>query len=228
MELERNLANWERAASVIAGTALLTVAARRRRLFGSAAFTGISLIARGVSGFCPVVEVSGRGSAARSKLRDTRRALAGSRGTNLNATIRVARSAQDLFSAWRDLRILPRFVRGLAHVTRLGADRSVWTFRGPGGFPLRWEAEVINEVEPSLIAWRSLPGADVVSAGSVHFEELPNGETDVSVSMQVAPPGGKLGTAAAWLLGRGPSSELQQDLQEFKRLMEAGVGAYGF
>lgn len=228
MELHRNLATWERAASMLAGAALLTVAAKRRRPFGAASFTGVSLIARGVSGFCPVVEASGRTGRARLRRADTREALGGPKGTNLTASVKIARNAQDLFGAWRDLTVLPRFIRGLERVVRTGRDRTAWTFRGPGGIPLQWEAEVINEIEPSLIAWRSLPGSDVVSAGSVHFDETADGGTYVTVSMQVSPPGGRLASAAAWLFGRGPSTDLQQDLHEFKRLMEAGVGAYGF
>ena len=39
------------------------------------------------------------------------------------------------------------------------------------GTIVEWNAEIINEVPNELIAWRSLEGSDVVSAGSVHFDE---------------------------------------------------------
>ena len=42
--------------------------------------------------------------------------------------------------------------------------------RGPGGVRVEWDAEIINEIQNKVLAWKSLPGGDVVSAGSVTFE----------------------------------------------------------
>lgn len=59
----------------------------------------------------------------------------------------------------------------------------------------------------------------VSTAGSVHFE--PNGyETTVRVRFQYNPPGGKLGAAAARMLGEEPAVQVREDLQRFKHLME--------
>jgi uncharacterized membrane protein len=38
--------------------------------------------------------------------------------------------------------------------------------KAPAGTTVEWDAEVYNEKENELIAWRSLEGADVDNAGS--------------------------------------------------------------
>jgi uncharacterized membrane protein len=98
---------------------------------------------------------------------------------------------------------------------------SHWVLRGPGGIRVAWDAETINEIEPELIAWRSLPGAAVASAGSVRFDPADDGTTTVTVTMQYNPPGGKAGAAFAWLTGHGVSARLREDLDRLRQLMES-------
>jgi uncharacterized membrane protein len=85
-----------------------------------------------------------------------------------------------------------------------------------------WEAEIYNEVPGKLIAWRSLEGSTVVSAGSVNFDPAsPEPGTRVTVHLQYSPPGGRLGARVAKLFGRDAGTEIRQDLRRFKRLLEA-------
>ena len=37
---------------------------------------------------------------------------------------------------------------------------------------VEWNAEIINEIPNKLIAWQSIEGSDVVSAGSVNFDDV--------------------------------------------------------
>jgi len=93
---------------------------------------------------------------------------------------------------------------------------------------VEWDAEIINEVENKVIGWRSLPGADVVTAGSVNFSSTPDGRgTDVSVHLQYEPPAGKAGAFVASLFGREPSQTIHEDLHRVKGLLEAGETAPG-
>jgi uncharacterized membrane protein len=63
----------------------------------------------------------------------------------------------------------------------------------------------------------------VVSAGSVNFEDAGPGKgTRVRVRLQYSPPGGKAGAALAKLIGRDAATEIRQDLQRFKHLVESG------
>jgi len=100
---------------------------------------------------------------------------------------------------------------------------SRWKARSLGGKTVTWSAEIINEVPNVLIAWRSLDGSAVVSAGSVHFDEAGAGRgTRLRVRMQYSPPGGKLGTLAARMTGQDAATEVREDLRRFKQLLEAG------
>ena len=44
--------------------------------------------------------------------------------------------------------------------------------------------------ENEMIAWRSLEGADIVNAGSVHFKPAGVGMTELDVVFQYSPPAG--------------------------------------
>jgi uncharacterized membrane protein len=46
--------------------------------------------------------------------------------------------------------------------------------------------------------------------------------TQVRVRLQYDPPGGKVGSAIAWIFGKEPSQTIREDLRHFKQLMEAG------
>src|SRR5262249_19531396 len=115
-------------------------------------------------------------------------------------------------------------MRHLQSVTVQG-DKSHWVARAPLGRTVEWDAEVINEKPNELIAWRSLEGSDVDTAGSVHFTPAPapaGRGPEVRVTCKYAPPAGKLGGWLAWLFGQEPSVQVREDLRAFKRLMEAG------
>ena len=56
-------------------------------------------------------------------------------------------------------------------VERVTDTLSRWRAEGPGGSRVEWSAEIINEVPNQVIGWRSIEGSDVVSAGSVHFDD---------------------------------------------------------
>jgi uncharacterized membrane protein len=88
---------------------------------------------------------------------------------------------------------------------------------------VEWSAEIINEIPNKLIAWRSLEHSDVVSAGSVNFDEAgADRGTRIRVRLQYSPPGGKIGGAVAKLLRRDAATEIREDLRRFKQLLEAG------
>jgi uncharacterized membrane protein len=74
-----------------------------------------------------------------------------------------------------------------------------------------------------LIAWRSLAGSRVSTAGSVHFTPLSGDRgTEVRISLKYDLPAGKLGTWLAWLFGSEPGQQIAEDLRRFKQLSEAG------
>jgi uncharacterized membrane protein len=108
-------------------------------------------------------------------------------------------------------------------VTDLGDGRSHWVAKGPAGVNVEWDAEIINEVENKVIGWRSIPGSDVVTAGSVNFAPIGSGRgTQLSVNLQYTPPAGRAGAWLATLFGREPSQTIREDLRRVKHRLETG------
>ena len=168
----------------------------------------------------------GRGGAGRSGARRDNAppaSLGPGRGTRVEESIVVRRTAPELFRLWRDLSTMGRVFRHIERVDCVSSHRSHWVAHGPLGTHVEWDAEIINEVENELIGWQSLPGSEVDCAGSVRFESLGDGaETDVHVVLRYDPPGGKLGGFIASALGADPSKAVAEDLARFKRQAESG------
>ncbi len=217
--MKANMEDWERVVSVLAGVAMLG-AARRVPSGGRAAtaVTGAALIARGLSGYCPVHASMGH----QRRRDDPRRALAGARGVIVAESATIQVSARTLYEFWRDLSNLPRVMPYLVQVDPIDDERSHWVARGPAGHTVEWDATIINDIPGELIGWQSLPGSDVASAGSVRFRPLARGGTQVDVRLQYAPPLGRLGASVAGLVGRSPASQVREGLRRLKQVMETG------
>jgi uncharacterized membrane protein len=174
-----------------------------------------------VSAHCDVYEALGLNTYGSPT--DTRAALGGARGVHVLESVTINRPVEDLYRFWRNLANLPRFMRHLESVERITDTISHWKARGPAGTFVEWDAEINNEVPNKVIGWRSLENADVVSAGSVNFDESASGRgTRVTVHLQYSPPGGKVGASLARLFGRDAETEIREDLHRFKELVESG------
>jgi uncharacterized membrane protein len=218
-----NVADVERWASAIGGAALTAYGIKQLKERSPAgamiAAAGSVLIYRGATGHCAMYEAAGIHTARA----DTRNALSGSRGVHVEESFTINRRPDELYSFWRKFEQLPSFMAHLVSVTQLDERRSHWVAKAPAGRTVEWNAEIVNEIPNELIGWRTIDGADVVSAGSVHFKAAAgNRGTEVRVRLQYSPPAGKLGAGIAWLLGHEPSQTIKEDLRHFKQLMEAG------
>lgn len=111
----------------------------------------------------------------------------------------IARPQAEVFDRFRRLDHLPGATAPVPGDVPNESGRSHWQVPAPAGLAVQWDAEVINEVPPTLLAWRSLPAADVASAGSVHFTPLDDRRTAVRVVLQYEPP---LGRGGSWLATR--------------------------
>jgi uncharacterized membrane protein len=207
----RNISEGERWASMAAGVALAAYGLSKRRGTGwMLATMGGLLLQRGFSGHCHLYQALGLNTTGDPS--DTRRALGGSAGVNVDESVTINRPIEELFHFWRNLENLPRFMRHLESVERVTDTLSRWRAHGPAGTTVEWNAEIINEVRNQVIGWRSIEGSDVVSAGSVNFEDAGDGRgTHVRVRLQYSPPGGKLGAAVARLMGRDAATEIARN-----------------
>ncbi|HEX7174661.1 MAG TPA: SRPBCC family protein [Pyrinomonadaceae bacterium] len=222
-----NVGQAERWASAIGGGALALYGLTRGSMGGVAlALIGGSLIYRGASGHCTVYSAAGIDTSG-AEGDNPNVSVRGGHGTKVEKSVTINRPPAELYSFWRNFENLPRFMNHLESVKVSGNDRSHWVAKGPAGTSVEWDAEVYNEKENELIAWRSLEGSEVANAGSVHFEKAAGGGrgTVVRVVLKYDPPAGKLGAAVAWLFGENPSQQIDEDLRRFKQLMETGETA---
>jgi uncharacterized membrane protein len=217
-----NVGRIERWVSGLAGLALVGYGLRRRRLRGVVLPLGANLVVRGITGRCPVNRALGRNSALVEGRTSPLASLRRGEGTRVEQSVVINRPREDLFRFWRNFGNLPRFMDNLESVTLRDDRRSHWVAKGPAGTRVEWDAEIHNEIEHELIAWRSLPGSEVDHAGSVHFTSLADKATEVRVILRYSPPAGKLGSAAAKLAGEDPARQVADDLRRFRQVMEAG------
>jgi uncharacterized membrane protein len=88
---------------------------------------------------------------------------------------------------------------------------------------VEWDAEITEDRPNEMIAWRSLPDADVTNSGVVRFEPAPAGRgTVVRVEIAYRPPGGAAGRLFAKLFGEEPAQQVKGDLNRFKQVIETG------
>lgn len=208
-----NVGEAERWASIFGGAALIAAGLKKGSIPGLAVSAlGGGLLWRGLTGHCGVynaMDVSTSGAA--------------SKGLHVVKAVTINKPAEELYRFWRNFENLPQFMNHLEAVKVQDTKHSHWVAKGPAGKSVEWDAEIINEVEGELISWRSLENADVENAGTVNFKAGPVGRgTEVKVTLQYLPPGGIVGAKLAMLLGQEPSMQIEDDLNRFKSLMEAG------
>lgn len=144
---------------------------------------------------------------------------------HIEHTLTIKVEPGELYAFWRDFRNLPIFMRHLKEVRLIDRQRSHWVANAPAGMAVEWDAEIFMEKPGELIAWRSLPGAQVANAGSVRFSPAPGGGTTLRVVIEYLPPAGALGRALARLFGEEPSQQVSDDLRRLKVMIEGNDSA---
>jgi uncharacterized membrane protein len=217
--MTRNISDSEGMASLLGGSGLFVAGLATGKWRGALMCAiGGALLYRGWTGHCHLYESLGLDSATHPP----QASVPAQQGKKVERVVVIQQPPEMLYSFWRDFENLPKVMQHLDRVIVLDDKRSRWFANGPLGVSVEWEAEIINDRENEMIAWRSLPGSQVETAGSVHFRPLDeNRGTAVTVSMKYNPPAGKLGDAIASMLGSGLGQQLAQDLQQLKLFMES-------
>jgi uncharacterized membrane protein len=145
------------------------------------------------------------------------------RSVRVKASTTVRRPREEVYGFWHDFQNLPRFMAHLDAVETRPDGHSHWRATGPAGMKVDWEAEVIEDRPNEVIAWRTLPGAQVVHSGVVSFATAPGDRgTEVHVDIEYAPPAGRAGSVIAKVFGEEPDVQVRDDLRRFKQVMETG------
>lgn len=207
-----NMSDTDRWIAALVGGAMIGFGIVRRR-WDSAIFGliggGVAYI--GIRGNSPLYQALGASTAV-----DGQPVL-------VERSMTIGKSPEELYSFWRNFENLPQFMAHLDDVTVQDNTRSHWQAKGPAGTQFAWDAEITEDQPNQLIAWRSLPGAQVQNQGTVRFQPAPGGRgTVVRVTMQYDPPAGPLGAGIAKLFGEEPKVQVDGDLRRLKQVLEAG------
>lgn len=203
--------NWSPAARLIAGTA------------GTAALTYGFLKRDALSITLGTV---GAGLLARSLTNTEFQRLlgfgGGRRAVTIQKAIDVEAPVDVVFALWSNFENFPRFMENVKEIRITDPGVSHWKVAGPAGTIVEWDAEITWAEEDRVIAWKSLPGSAVASAGIVKFLENADGSTHVDVQMSYNPPAGAVGHAVATVFGSDPKTQMDADLMRMKTLLETG------
>lgn len=203
--------NWAPAIRLIMGVAGSFMVLRGVRSKGALGRTlaaaGVGLISRAVSNL-PVSRLVGTG--------------AGRRAVDIQKTMRVNAPVEQVWELWSNFEQFPRFMSHLREVRKTGENRSHWVAAGPAGVSVEWDAVVTEWVPNELIAWKSVEGSTVQTAGRVRFRPLPDGGTEIDVQMSYNPPAGALGHGVASIFGSDAKQAMDEDMVRLKSLLEEG------
>ncbi len=137
----------------------------------------------------------------------------------VEGSVEVEAPVQQVYEYWQTLERLPDFMSNVEEVRSTGDDTTHWRIKGPFGATVEFDARTTQNEPNEAIAWNSEDG-EVQTSGQVRFREIGDERTRVEVVMNYAnPPGGKVGESASKLLSN-PQVMLEQDLQNFKEIME--------
>jgi uncharacterized membrane protein len=206
------VAQPERVVSVLIGTLLAYYGLRHRRsAVGLASSTvGGLMLERGVSGRCMAYSALGVDTAT-------------PRAVEVHEVMQLMKPRQEVYSFWRDLANLPRFMRHVRSVEPRAGGVSHWRVQVSPGPELEWDARIVDDNRGERISWRTTDEAEVDNAGEIRFVDMPAGRgTGIEVRITYQPPVGPIGAAAAHLLRGVTAQQIREDLRRFKAVLEAG------
>jgi uncharacterized membrane protein len=163
-------------------------------------------------------------TAARKGVAPSKIVVPGNSGVKVTSAVTIRQPAATLYAFWREIDNLAKVIKHPVTIVATSDIQSHWSVSAPpGDRRVEWDAVIINDDKDRLIAWRSLDGAEINNAGTVRFEPAPGDEgTEVTVTLEYQPPGGKLGALLAKLSGDEAGQQVDEALRRFKALMEAG------
>ncbi len=146
---------------------------------------------------------------------------AGRGAVRLHAAVCVPASPGRVWSVVSDYSVFPMFMPDVRLVNRSEDGRmSQWEITGPGGLPIRFDAEETEREEGRRISWKTREGELVAHSGTLRLDPVDDSRTRVQVQLTYNPVAGAIGHAVATLLGANPARKLHDDLQRLKTALD--------
>lgn len=215
-----NVPGTERVVTGAAGVALTAWGIRHGGVGGLlGAVAGAALLARSVTGHCPMYAKLGTSQDERSLAER----LGWRTAATVQATATVNRPRDVVYRHWRDLSNFGSLMSHVEKVEVIDERRSRWVVKAPMGHAIEFDSTLTEDIEGRRLAWLADDSAAVRNSGWVEFRDTGDGDaTEVRLFIAYEPPGGELGRVAARFLREEPGHQAHDDLQRFKRMMETG------
>ncbi len=215
----RNLKTAERGGSLMAGSLMGVLAARRGGvpgvLFG---VLGSLLIARGVTGMSPAKRVLGQ----KPEEVEIARKAGWSNAAVLSSAVTLNAARDKVYARFRDLVRWPEWATHIETV-EIASDGVLHLTTSDHEERTVWKGKITEETEGALLAFAALEGAEVPVTLRFEFRDAPGGRgTEIHGVIAYEPPAGTLGLVVAKLARRAPDIDLRRDLKRFKSLIETG------
>jgi carbon monoxide dehydrogenase subunit G len=118
------------------------------------------------------------------------------------------------YNQWTQFEEFPHFMGGVKSVTQLDEERLNWVVE-IGGIRRQWDARILEQVPDTRVSWAATEGA--TNAGSVSFEDVGGGQTQVHLVLEYEPEGlvEKIGDKLNVV-----ENQAEGDLERFKAFIE--------
>ena len=125
------------------------------------------------------------------------------------------------YNQWTQFEEFPHFMKGVKSVTQLDDQNLKWVVE-IAGVRRQWNARIVEQVPDKKVSWAATEGA--TNAGSVTFEDVGGGQTQVHLSLEYEPEGfvEKVGDKLHVVENRA-----ERDLDRFKEFIESEGYATG-
>ena len=119
------------------------------------------------------------------------------------------------YNQWTQFEEFPHFMKGVKSVTQLDDKNLNWVVE-IAGVRRQWDARIVEQVPDKKVSWAATEGA--TNAGSVTFEDVGGGQTQVHLSLEYEPEGfvEKVGDKLNVVENRA-----EGDLEKFKEFIES-------
>lgn len=125
------------------------------------------------------------------------------------------------YNQWTQFEEFPQFMGGVKSVTQLDDERLNWVAE-IAGVRRQWNATILEQVPDKKVSWAATEGA--TNAGSVSFEDVGGGQTQVHLVLEYEPEGlvEKIGDTLNVV-----ENQAERDLERFKAFIESEGYATG-
>jgi len=228
VETQVNVPPPERLLSTVGGGVLTFSGLRRRGWPGTLwAMLGSLLLYRGITGHSFVYKALHINRAEHPFPSINISSIPEQEGFKVQRSLTIRRTPQDLYTFWRDVENVSRYIPMIESVRKIDEKRSHWIATSPKGQKLEWDVEITQDQPGRLIAWQVRGKAMIGNGGRIRFVEA-SGRRGTMVTLEVDFVGhkGLQNTLEVPLLGRVTGLFLEswvlETLRRFKALMETG------